>query len=549
MTTICRIIGAAGVGKTSHLMRVLTEWLEKRDVNPFQVGFVSFTRAARSEAAGRAAEIAGVGKDELEQSGWFRTVHSVAYRQLGVGKELLTDKKESRKWIADALGVGDSDVELDEAEDQPTAVRDNASEESNALALWGVARARLEPLRKTWDRASEINEFVPDWPTVQNVIERYEQAKRLDGRCDFTDILGRYAGVRFEIDGPCDKAYEGEVPGLPIWFLDEWQDASALLDRCARRMTDGSDVIYVAADPFQAIYGFGGSNPKYFYDWEPTAGKERILNHSYRCPAEFIELGEDILRDCTDYWDRGVTPNGQQGEIDTQMLDGSWAQQLDPRVKTLVIARSNAHVRRLIAKLDALGLPWVPTRGMGGKWAAPTRRAALLGLINLQHDDTIYAHEWSAALKLLPSKANGEELIAHGGKTAWKDQDRGSDERMDLAHLDNWYATPHLIELIRAGRWQSLIENGQDFFYAWREWGEESVVEPQIQVGTIHSVKGAECDHCVLLTTTSRQCTKSYDYDESADEERRVMYVAVTRARKQLTILKEKCLHQMRLPL
>lgn len=546
MTTICRLIGGAGTGKTSYLMDVIMQWLEKHSVNPFQIGYVSFTRAARAEAAGRAAEIAGVGKDELESAGYFRTIHSICYKQLGIGKELLTDTKESRQWIATALGIAPAAAEVLEGEEEPTSVRETASDEMNALALWDMARARLEPLQAVWERAAEINEFVPDWPLVENTVNKYEQYKRLDGRCDFTDILGRFAGVQFQPRGHAEVTPKGDSPGLRIWFLDEWQDASALLDRCARRMTDGADAVYLAGDPFQSIFQFAGSDHRHFLGW--SADKEKTMQQSWRCPRSILSLGEEILSECTDYWDRKINPRDEEGEIETAMLDGGWINELDPRVKTLVIARSNAHVRRLIGKLDTAGLPWVPTRGSLGKWAAPTRRSALLGLINLQNGDAIYAHEWTAVLKLLPSKHSSGELIQHGGKTTWKDQERGSDERIDLEHLGDWFATPVLVDLIRAGHWKNLIENGHDFYEAWKTWGEDAVVEPQIQAGTIHSVKGAEGQHVVLLTTTSRQCSKAMQHDEAADEERRVAYVGVTRARKKLTVLKEKTLNQMRIP-
>jgi superfamily I DNA/RNA helicase len=58
-------------------------------------------------------------------------------------------------------------------------------------------------------------------------------------------------------------------------------------------------------------------------------------------------------------------------------------------------------------------------------------------------------------------------------------------------------------------------------------------------VGTIHSVKGAEADNVALLTTTSRRVQQSDEDTEQHDEECRIAYVAVTRAKRNLWIINE----------
>jgi DNA helicase-2/ATP-dependent DNA helicase PcrA len=545
METI-RIIGGAGTGKTTHLMRMLAQWLERGWVSPFGVGFVSFTRAARHEAASRAAKVCGESQDDLEQNGYFKTIHSVCYRQLGIdSKELLTDERESRKWLSEALGAEFSGA-AEPGEDEPVSVREAASDAENAVNLWNVARNRLLPLENVWRSASEINEFTPGWDAVRSAVEKYEQAKRLDHRCDFADILGRFAGLRFSIEGPEESAFEGVGPCLKLWFLDEWQDASALLDRVARRLVDGAEWVYVAADPFQAIYQFSGSSPQHFMDWIPD--KERILDQSHRCPRSVLALGEEILRECSDYWDRKIQPRPEEGEILVDLFNSGWAEDVDPRKRWLILARSNNHALRLSRRLDDLGIPWVPTRGHGGKWAAPVRRAACLGLISLENGHAINAGEWTAALKYLPSKSERGELLKHGAKAEWGRLEIQATELTDLEHLPDWGATETLCETIRSGAWESLIENGGPFRAAWKRWGHAGVLNPQVEVGTIHSAKGAEAENVVLLTTTSRQCSRAMESTETADEERRVAYVAVTRAKQRLIILREPCLHRMEIP-
>ena len=79
MAKIERILGGAGCGKTACLMGIMDEHLRLGHCSPFTTGFVTFTRAARREASERAAAAHGLSPEDLEQDGWFRTVHSICY--------------------------------------------------------------------------------------------------------------------------------------------------------------------------------------------------------------------------------------------------------------------------------------------------------------------------------------------------------------------------------------------------------------------------------------------------------------------------------------
>lgn len=109
---VTRIIGGAGTGKTRTIIAALEKAMSLPEVgrNPYVLGFSSFTRAARGEAAERAANAWGIDKNTLEKHGWFKTVHSVAYRQIGVESgQVITSKKDDMEWLSNALG---SDIGL-----------------------------------------------------------------------------------------------------------------------------------------------------------------------------------------------------------------------------------------------------------------------------------------------------------------------------------------------------------------------------------------------------------------------------------------------------
>lgn len=549
MPTIARLIGGAGTGKTTRLLEIMERAIEAGDIGPEQVGFVSFTRAARHVAAARAAERFGVSVPLLEQEGWFRTLHSVCFKCLGCSKgDILSGDKESSAWLEEALGQPIKTPQGDEEASFAESAIVADTEAGAALGLWQAARNRLEPLAEAWARAEACDDRTPDLESCRRIIERYEQAKRLAGRSDFVDILGRFAGYRFGVDGHDRKAPDGYVPGVPVWFFDEQQDTSRLLDAVCHRLIEPSRWVYVVGDPFQGIYTWAGAEPRLFMAWE--VAKEDIMPKSYRCPREILELGEDVLRDCSDYFDRGIAPADHEGGVDTAMLTGSLFDDMDPRESWLVLARSNAHAKRLSAFLDRRGLPWLPTKG-NNRWTAPKTRAAIMSLYGLEKYGVIGGEDWPTMLDKVPSSLEGNTLLVRGTKTRFDQPGEFSAIRNRVFRRDDLHelgATDHLIDLLASGRWRGVVDDADRWIGAVEQWGYEAVEKPNIRLGTVHSVKGAEADNVLWLTSTSQQTDRAMETQDGADAERRVSYVAVTRARKKLIVVKERSRYAAEVP-
>ena len=189
-----RVIGGAGTGKTRMMLQIAEKALERPEVagNPFAIGFSSFTRAARAEAASRASSAWGIPQADLEKRGWFRTAHSVAYKQLGIQPgEVLGGGKEDDLWVSNALG---SDVQacFDE-DDGGVAMYMGDPVAAAALNYWSFARSMVVPLREVVEADQS-----PDAPSADEVVKRidlYETAKRLDGRIDFEILRDEVPGI------------------------------------------------------------------------------------------------------------------------------------------------------------------------------------------------------------------------------------------------------------------------------------------------------------------------------------------------------------------
>ena len=139
-------------------------------------------------------------------------------------------------------------------------------------------------------------------------------------------------------------------------------------------------------------------------------------------------------------------------------------------------------------------------------------------------------------------------LLVRGTKVDWLERSKMPDEKLSkIAGLDGWGATDKLKKII-TDDWEDLIEGGALFRQVVERHGITASLDTGIKVGTVHSVKGAEADNVMLWTASVEPCRRSEETQEGLDEERRIAYVAVTRARKRLVILDRRAGHRMPLP-
>ena len=498
--------------------------------SPFSVGFSSFTRAARAEAVSRAAEAWQVPDEVLSKQGWFRTVHSIAYTQLGVESgQLLTDNKESVAWIADALGVPIGAVSDDEA-NTTRYVGDKVA--AAALNCWQLSRARMEPLKQVVRTLATITGESLPWATVKQYVERFERAKMDDDRVDFSDLLARFGGVRFTVEGVESVEPEGDVPEeVKAWVFDEQQDASALVHRCCERLAAGENVkwVYLSGDPMQSIFGFGGSDSRHFMNWE--ADKTRIMDRTWRCPAPVLKLGEScLMRMREGYFDRGISPADHEGAVEFGGHAGACVRMIDPSEQTLIIARCNYQLDAYIEHLRKVGLPFLRLKAKAGSSALTACKA----LWQIEHGEPVSGDEMAAAIGKLPATGN----MVRGTKTAW--QSREMVRQWDVVfpeQLPEIGLKESLIERIKAGGWADLVPGGKYWRKSAEKYGAEKATDPNIRIGTIHASKGMEADCVVMSTETTQKIDESQlRSNERHDEERRVEYVGITRARRRLIL-------------
>lgn len=538
MVRIARLIGGAGTGKTTEQLRLMEANIDKGFVNdPFEIGYVSMTRAARQEGADRASKKFGCSASLLQDEGYFRTFHSICYAMLDRTSGLLLGDKESREWMKEKLGIIPQRCDASEAA-EGGSLFDQMTPQGIALTIWDAARLRIITLADAHKIAQRICKKVVPLAVCEDFVREYERAKYLDNRCDFVDLLARFTGYRFRVDGIEQVKPEGEVPQLPrVWFFDEMQDCSPLVDAVARRLVreGNAENVYLAGDPFQAIYGFAGSDSRCFMGWE--VDQQKTMPRTWRCSRNVHHLGEQILQRCENYFDRNIEPADHEGNIyRTPFSSFNWSL-LNPSQSWLVLARTNRLADEFGQTLTQMGIPWFPIKG-GGGWSAPVRNRAVVGLRKLARRERVTVEEFHAIVKNLPAKHDGQAVFTRGSKKKWDEGYYEDAVGIDYGTSAIAGATSHFWDIVDNRLWLEMIDKAERVNKALDEHGESGLIESQILVGTLHASKGMEADNVLIWPEAPEIVAESAKVDRvNADEERRLQYVGVTRSRGNVHIL------------
>ena len=528
-----KIFGAAGTGKTKELMRIMTKAYQRPEVggDHSKLAFTTLTRAGRGEAARRASQEWGVPQKELEHAG-FRTTHSIAMQALNISpSEILGSSAEDNVFFIKCFGVP-----VTQQVDEDGIVEFGGDKElARSLYVWNLARVRCCKIAHIYAELYSDGVDVPDLATILHNVRIYEDRKKKERRVDFTDMLERFAGVRSTTDGPVFCEPEGEPPqGIVGWMLDEAQDASRLLFMVWERLIKQPDTkwVWFAGDVHQAVNSWCGADFRLFQN--RAVDEVKSLEKSFRNPAPILRLAHSSLRQIRGYVDRKIVPADHEGTVRQGHCLDEAVETVDARKNVLMLGRTNRIVDKIAAKLRHEGVPFRRGDEPPHAGVKDTGRAAAL---KLAAGDPITRDEAACLFSVLPAKSGDVEFYAPGLKKDWR---RRYDlpARLSLADLTKAGFTEAMTTAIATGQWTRIDTKGRRFVDSVKRWGIDATLNPKVLISTIHSSKGLEADKVVLCTGTSRQCyLQQAEHGARFEEECRVAYVAITRARHELEIV------------
>lgn len=457
-----------------------------RGVSPARLAFVSFTKKAVGEAAARAAIKFNLSPRELP---YFRTIHALAYRLLGVTQGEIMQHKH---WTELGAALG---YDFSRHADMTDGMAPTGRERGDLLRfLDGVARARCasaeEQLR---DSREEV--------TPQE-FARYRAAllsyKHDTGQMDFTDLLERYCA-------------EGAPCPVDVVIIDEAQDLSRLQWRLIKRAFAGVQRTYIAGDDDQAIFRWSGAEVDTFL---ALKGDRETLQQTHRLPRHIYGYSQMLVSRLARRFDKKASPRDVVGGLHRVSsfeqapvgTGGTW----------MFLARNSYYLAPIKEWLHGAGLPYATHMGSSTK---PEHLRAIVTWEKLRKGEPQPA--------VLVRDVYECMTVERGHKTL------PGVEADALLSLSDLHAT-HGCKARDA--WHECFDKiplrDRTYYRAIKRRGESLSKPPRIYVGTIHSVKGGEADNVLLLPDLTQRSWEGYQREP--DDEHRVAYVGATRAKENL---------------
>lgn len=503
------VLAAAGSGKTRVLTRRIARRILDDETDPNRVLALTFTRKAAGELRHR---LSTLGLRDGVHAGTF---HSVALLQL------------RQRWAERNV-------------DPPAMVRSKTRLIGSLLPSGSIANRRQGPRvgSAALDAAAEIDWArarllsAEDYPAaaaaagrttslsaevIADLLVGYQQLKRRKRVVDFDDLL-ELARRDLLADPDYAAAIRWRYRHL---YVDEFQDVNPLQFDLLRQWRGGRNDLFVVGDPDQAIYGWNGSDPDLLADFaarEPSATVIE-LRENHRSTPQIVAVAAAL----TDGSGLDATrPDGPVPTIDTYPDDSAEAAGIARRIVAAhdvaggwsdqaVVTRTNAQLAPIERALIDAGVP-VRLRSGAGPLGAPEVRAELRRLTDPATDLAAAADDLDALLTVDLDRSSITEIERRSNL--------GALARLLREYLDG--------ELTPTGpglaAWLDTIR-GDDVD------GDTDAVE----LTTFHGAKGLEWEVVHLAGLEDGFVPIAYaTTGAQLAEERRLLYVAVTRARSEL---------------
>ena len=516
------VLAGAGTGKTRAITTRIAYGVRTGAYVPQQVLAVTFTARAAGEMRTR---LRNLGADGVQA----RTFHAAALRQLRyfwprhVGGELprLLDHKAGL--VAEAAG------RLRLAADRAT-VRDLAAE-VEWVKVTMIDRDDYPAVIAAAGRPAPAG---LDPAQVVRLLATYDAVKRDRDVIDFEDVLLYTVGLIADHRQVAD-AVRGQYHHLVV---DEYQDVSPLQQTLLDQWLGERRSVCVVGDPNQTIYTFAGASPRFLLDFRrryPDAGEVRLVR-DYRSTPQVVALANKVVAGSRS---RGAAalelvaqrPAGPAPDLREHPDEPAEARWVAARAKELVAA------------------------------GTPAREIAVLFRTNGQSE----SYEQALADAGVPYVVRGAErfferpevregrMLLRGAARAGGGDELGTTVRAVLAGV-GWSAeAPAAAGAVR-DRWESLAAlvrladevaetqpgAGLTEYVAELEQRADAQHAPAVEgvtLASLHAAKGLEWDAVFLVGLTEGMVPITYaQTPEQVEEERRLLYVGVTRAREHLAL-------------
>ncbi|UTT38554.1 ATP-dependent DNA helicase UvrD2 [Glutamicibacter mishrai] len=526
------ILAGAGTGKTRAITHRIAHGVHTGIYNPTSVLALTFTTRAAAEMRTRLRQLGAPGVQA-------RTFHAAALRQLqyfwpqAIGGTLPNLVEHKAPLIAEAARR--LRISSDRA-----MVRDLAAE----IEWAKVSMHTPESYAKIAATREMPNGLEP--VSMARIFQTYEELKDDRGVIDFEDVLL----LTIAILEDNEKVAAHVRQQYRHFVVDEYQDVSPLQQRLLDLWLGQRNELCVVGDASQTIYSFTGARPDFLLNFGTRFPEAKVVKlvRDYRSTPEVVNLANKVLstrRIESSVPDRNVTwpepleliaqrDHGPSPEFFETKDDENEAEEVAQRIKKLmgegqdiseiaILYRTNGQSQAFEQALSAHSIPYV----MRGAERFFSRREVKEGMLALRAALSVAAETSVSQLVRDVLSSHGYSANAPSGGTGavrqrWESLSalvRLADEVVALKTEQGTEATLH--DVVKELEDRAAIQHAPTL--------------DGVTLASFHAAKGLEWDAVFLVGLSEGLVPISYAKDQAGfDEERRLLYVGITRARKHL---------------
>jgi DNA helicase-2/ATP-dependent DNA helicase PcrA len=573
------VVAGAGSGKTRTLVYRVARLVES-GVTPGQILLLTFTRKAAEEMLRRASGLVGGSCSQVAGG----TFHSFAHqclrrhaREIGLAPSFtILDRGDSE----DVIGLVRGELALDKKE-RRFPRKQTLGEIFSMAVNKGTTVATLVE--------TEYPHLVEELEDLMRVYARYTEFKEAKGLLDYDDLLVKLRNAlatHAELAARLGRQYR-------YLMVDEYQDTNHLQAEIVRLLAAPHANVMVVGDDAQSIYGFRGADFRNILDFPKLFPGTRVitLDQNYRSTPAILDLANEIINRASEKYTKNLFSRREPGEkpgLVQALTEPEQSRFVAQRILELreegvplqdiaVLFRSSFHSFDLELELGRRDIPFVKRGGFRFIETAHVKDALAHLRVVANPSDAV---SWNRILLLLegvgPKKA-AEILAALAGPSPWE---RLADVKVrgqiatELTRLANLltevarsgnpgeqvsrvlaYYQPVLRRVYRDDypKRERDLEHFATIALRYRATGQllaDMALEPptnsvggilaadgedegMVTLSTVHSAKGLEWHTVFVLWAADGRFPSLYTVGDEADleEERRLMYVAITRAK------------------
>ncbi|RDZ43921.1 ATP-dependent DNA helicase Rep [Haloferax sp. Atlit-19N] len=568
--TVTRLFGGPGSGKTTALLDKVEEILEQDGVTIRDILVVSYTRAAAAEVRDRLAERLDINPRSLK--GNVSTMHAKAYELLSLSRNDVVGENDKQEFCEEYGiefedeygGAGRRTARSTTIGNKVIATsqwlqrtRRDVSDWYDVPFQWNVEEVRLPP--EVDPNAQEGNKYTPTWPSdddridIPEAIRAWRAYKGENGLVGFADMLERVK-------------QRALVPNVDYLVIDEFQDITTLQYDVYEEWKPHMRGVLIAGDDDQVVYAWQGADPNLLLDAERD--NDEILPNSYRLPSNVLNVVNREIRHIDKRQEKDLKPRKEGGAVEA--VESPSMLELARNVRytvekdegtVMVLFRARYQMFQFIDEFLPSGIPF--------------------STLTDQRMWTDRLTQYVRAVEALEAEEPVDGLEARRLADMLQDSAFGTNDRDDLfdaiddrqeeAGVDditNIEFTPKEIKNFApfapdSASASDMVRKVTSFqrksVNAYFGGDYEGMDPSRVRVGTIHSAKGREADHVFMATDLTEKVVEQMAASVSdeeleargieeftattspvpliTDNERRVFYVGMSRARERLIVL------------